>query len=193
MIKRTVLGSPQTLAPNWPERFRLPAQTLQAVLALLVTALLTFVLYLYVLPNSQMSEAESAILELKAQKAALTRKTAEIDRQIAGYTDLATLEARARKLGMGQPRSAIILPVESSQTQPLPQQATRADPGPAAEPQAGPIAWLNDAGWTSWLDSTRSWLQTAGRWLAARVGQAWTGVREQASLLPARDRAQGSR
>ncbi len=111
-------------------------QTLQAILIVLGVGLVTFVLFLYVLPNSQMDAAKVRIAELQARKAMLERENAALLQQIASGSDLKTLEVRAAALGMGPTRNAIYLRLPSStpgpETQPAePAIGHAADPGPA--------------------------------------------------------------
>ena len=90
-------------------RMALSPQTLQAVLIVLGIALVTFVLYLYVLPNSQIDAARMRIADLQLQKAVLERENAALMQEIARASNLAMLEVRARALGMGPTTSAIYL------------------------------------------------------------------------------------
>ena len=101
---RTVV---QTPGLPWTGLRPLPQQMVQLVLLVLGIALLTFILFLYVLPNSQISLAKTRIAVLRSQTDSVDRQIAEIDRQIATYTDLHTLEQRAKALGMAPPRQAI--------------------------------------------------------------------------------------
>lgn len=125
MIERPTIRQPRlkTTPPvpslNLPAAGAASAQILQVALVVLGIALATFILYLYVLPNSQISAAEARIEELKAQHATLVRQNAEIMRQISAYTDLGTIQLRAQKLGMGPARSVIYLPAASAKTTPL--------------------------------------------------------------------------
>jgi hypothetical protein len=132
---------------------------LQAALALTGIALLTFALYLYVLPNSQMSEAEARIAQLRAERDALRRQNAEIIRLAASFTALTRIEKRARELGMEPPRQIFygtLAPVQPPDGRP--QSATQAPAlsGPAQSP-APP-----------WQDA----IGAAGAWLADRWRQA---------------------
>lgn len=111
MIERTTLQpekSPTrpTLPPlSLADRGRLPWEAVKLLILTLGVGLLTFVFYLYVLPNSQMSEAEARIVLLKSRVEALDRTNSELERQILVYSSMADLESRARKLGMGPPRA----------------------------------------------------------------------------------------
>lgn len=84
-------------------------QLLRRALPILGICLLTFVLYLYVLPNSQISEATARIEELRSIKTSLARQNAEIVRSAVPYTDLATIQQRAKQLGMGPARRYMYL------------------------------------------------------------------------------------
>lgn len=167
MIERTVLHSPH-VRPRWPasgsllSRGRLiSSQTVQFMLWLLGVALVTFILYLYVLPTSQMNEAKLRIAQLQAQKAALDRQSAELARQISLYTDLPTLERRARQLGMGPPQRAILFNANAVNAAAM-----------ARESVVVPSAGLADWGVAQ---ERSSWLPILGkrvRWIAGQVA-AW--------------------
>ena len=116
MIERTILSAPPSprSSGSAPQRAAggrpgLSSQGVRFALIVAGVAFLTFVLFLYVLPNSEMSAARVRIAELRAQKAALNRANAEVLMQIAHYSDMKTLELRARQLGMGPARQAIYL------------------------------------------------------------------------------------
>lgn len=111
MIDRPVLPQPQNRPFGRPSNLPVLArQGLLVVFVLLCIGAMTFALYLYVLPNSQMSEAQARIASLKAQVAVLDRETAENFRRAAEFTNLPVLEARAKKLGMGPPRKILYMP-----------------------------------------------------------------------------------
>lgn len=136
MIERTILPSPTTQpragasAPRElpGSRAGLSSQILQFALVVAGVALLTFVLFLYVLPNSEMNAAQARIAELKEQKAALNRTNAEVLKEIARYSDMKTLELRARKLGMGPVQNAFYLQMPNA----------GAETGQAAQFDVGP-------------------------------------------------------
>ncbi len=119
--QRRLNTAPSAPSLNLPRAGAGYASIIQVALVVLGIALATFVLYLYLLPNSQISAAEARIEDLKAQHAALVRQNAEIMRQISTYTNLGTVQQRAQKLGMGPARSVIFLPAASAQTTPTPQ------------------------------------------------------------------------
>lgn len=153
--------SRQTLAG----RLVLSPQTWQAVLIVLGIAVVTFVLYLYVLPNSQIDAARVRIADLQAQKAMLERENAALMQEIARASNLKTLELRARALGMGPATSAIYLR--------LPGQG----PTPAVQPtadQADPATENTLATMTRWLQ--REHLQERLRDLRWQVSQAVEGI-----------------
>lgn len=138
MLDGTALPKPRNRPTETPLAGRtiFTPQALQAVLIVLGIALATFVLYLYVLPNSQMDAAKVRIAELRAEKARLERENAAVLQQIASISDLKTLEVRARALGMAPTSNAIYLRLPSSAPAPTPvtvQPATdqAAEPGPA--------------------------------------------------------------
>lgn len=111
MIDRPVLPQPQNRPFGRPSNLPVLArQGLLVVFVLLCIGVMTFALYLYVLPNSQMSEAQARIASLRAQVAVLDRETAENFRRAAEFTNLPVLEARAKKLGMGPPRKILYMP-----------------------------------------------------------------------------------
>ena len=105
-------------------------------------------LYLYVVPNSEMSAARAHIAELRQEHAMLHRQNAELRKEMARYMDLNTLERRARRLGMGPPKQAVYLLVPktipaqvgtSEQEQPIVLPSSPADRG--------------EQPWESWLRS----------------------------------------
>jgi hypothetical protein len=142
----------QTLAG----RLVLSPQTWQAVLIVLGIALATFVLYLYVLPNSQIDAARVRIADLQTQKAVLERENAALMLEIARASNLKTLEIRAKALGMAPATSAIYLS--------LPDQ----NPAPTLQPAAGQTDLAAEdalATLTGWLqrDQLQEWLRDL-RW-----------------------------
>ncbi len=142
-------------------RIALSSQTLQAVLIVLGIALVTFVLYLYVLPNSQIDAARVRIADLQLQKAVLERENAALLQEIARASNLATLEARAKALGMGPTTSAIYLSMPGQ------------NPTAVSQPAAGQedvIAEDKPATLTEWLQ--RDHLQERLRDLRWNVSQA---------------------
>lgn len=110
-------------APGVP--LALSQHALPALLIVFGIALATFVLYLYVLPNSQIDAAEVRIAELQAQKAALERQNAALLQEIMRQSDLKTLEVRASQLGMAPAAGVIYLKLPS-----------RTTPGAAQIPEA---------------------------------------------------------
>jgi hypothetical protein len=142
-------------------RLVLSPQTWRAVLIVLGIAAVTFVLYLYVLPNSQIDAARVRIADLQAQKAMLEREDAALMQEIARASNLKALEVRARALGMGPATSAIYLQ--------LPKQS----PTPAVQSAAGQANVATEstlAAMTEWLQ--REHLQEQLRNLRWRVSQA---------------------
>jgi hypothetical protein len=155
----------QPSRPTLAGRLVLTPQTWQAVLIVLGIAVVTFVLYLYVLPNSQIDAARVRIADLQAQKAMLERENAALMQEIARASNLKTLEVRARALGMGPATSAIYLR--------LPGQG----PTPAVQPttdQADPATENTLATVTQWLQ--REHLQERLRDLRWQVSQAVEGI-----------------
>lgn len=111
MLDGNAFPQPQSRTPDAAAagRFRLPPHALHAALIVVGIALATFVLYLYVLPNSQIDAARVRIADLQTQKAALERENAALMQEIARASNLTTLEARAKALGMGPTTKAIYL------------------------------------------------------------------------------------
>lgn len=174
MIHRTLLKRQSRLPlPEWA----LPGegamrQALQILILILLVGLITFVLYLYVLPTSQMSEARTRIAELKAQKAALNRERAELAREISLYSDLTTLEYRARRLGMGPPVNAVFLNVRATQQQPAAQAAVQA--GAMGQNTNRPV--IGDSlpfrtNLDRWLAATLEGGESALDWVRARLAE----------------------
>ena len=132
------LGSQQTAREVW-----------QFGLVLLGIAFLTFVLYLYVVPNSEMSAARAHIADLQQEHAMLHRQNAELRKEMARYMDLNILERRARRLGMGPPQQAVYL---------FRPDTIPAEPGTPGQGQSDTLApSLADQGkrpWEEWLPAT---------------------------------------
>jgi len=127
------------------------------VLILGIIALLTFALYLYVLPNSQMSEAQARIAQLRAERDALSRQSTEMIHLAADFTMLTRIEKRARKLGMGPPPSIFYGAPAIHQAPDAPLPNVQSDPVPPVPPPA--------ARWWDAVQSTHAWLST--RWRQA--------------------------
>lgn len=151
MIDPNVLARPDTPPPaaSAPAHPRL-----QAVLILATIALLTFALYLYVLPNSQMSEAQARIAQLRAERDALSRQSAEMIRLAADFTMLTRIEKRAKELGMGPPRS-IYFGTPAFREEPAESPPT--EPRPPSPPVSSPASR-----WRAAVESTNAWL--TARW-----------------------------
>lgn len=127
MLERTAVSetSRPTPALRLPGKVGMSSQLLQFAIVVLGIALVTFIMYLYVLPNSQINAAYTKIAELQAQKAELYRQNSEVLKEIAVASDLKRLEIRARQIGMGPVGSAIYLSMpaavahqDSNRTQP---------------------------------------------------------------------------
>jgi hypothetical protein len=168
MIDRTALprsrSRPGLALPRLPRRDGESGlrQPIQYALLIVAIGVLTFVLYLYVLPNSQMNAAQARIAELKATKAGLIRQNSELQRQISQYTTMRSIEDRARKLGMGPVQNAVFLKMPAGQ-EPAAMLALSGNSaaGPAVEqPDQQPF----DLG--SWIDS----LDPAGRLESLKAG-----------------------
>jgi cell division protein FtsB len=118
MINRSAWSGRLSLPQGSVQRFGSLRSWLQLATAIAATGLLTFVLYLYVLPNSQMSEARARIAQLQADAAALVRANAELERQISRYTYLPDVAARARELGMRPPPSYVFFQRDAGASSP---------------------------------------------------------------------------
>ena len=118
MLER--IAGPETSRPapglRLPGQVGMSSQLLQFAIIVLGIALVTFVMYLYVLPNNQINAARTEIAELQAQKAELHRQNSEVLKEIAVASDLKSLEIRARQIGMGPVESAIYLRMPDSGT-----------------------------------------------------------------------------
>ena len=116
MLER--IAGPETSRPapglRLPGQVGMSSQLLQFAIIVLGIALVTFVMYLYVLPNSQINAARTEIAELQAQKAEIHRRNSEVLKEIALASDLKSLEIRARQIGMGPVESAIYLRMPDS-------------------------------------------------------------------------------
>lgn len=144
MLDGTAFPKPHNRPTETPLAGRtvLTSQALQAVLIVLGIALATFVLYLYVLPNSQMDAAKVRIAELQAERARLERENAAVLQQITNISDLKTLETRARALGMAPSSNAIYLRLPSSAPAPAPQTNPTAIDQAAEHSPATLAEWL---------------------------------------------------
>lgn len=105
---------------------------------LLLLGVVIFICYLYVLPSSQIDANEVRIARLQEQKAELERQNAALLQEIARNSDIPTLEARARQLGMGPATGVIYLTLPSAQPQ-----AAKAQAAAASSPSAsqGKLTW----------------------------------------------------
>ena len=138
MLERTALSETSRPAPGLrlPGRLGLSSQLLQFAVVVLGIALVTFIMYLYVLPNSQINAAHTKIAELQAQKAELQRQNSEVLKEIALASDLKSMEIRAKQLGMGPVQSAVFLRMPDSGARQDSDRIQLADPtgGRAVEP-----------------------------------------------------------
>lgn len=160
MINRSVWSGRLSL-PQWPaQRFGSSRSWLQLAVAIAVIGLITFILYLYVLPNSQMSEARARIAQLQQDTEALVRVNAELERQISEYSDLPGVAAQARALGMRPAASYVFFHRDAVRSAP----ATANSQGQQAQPAR---AMLPEAYWRDSIeqmrgrvaDLTTPWLQ----------------------------------
>lgn len=110
--RRTMASAAQTRGLPWQSLWS--RQLLQTLLTIAAIALVTVILVLYVLPSSQMNQAQTTIAHLRQERASLARHNAEIIRQITYYTELPTLERRAQALGMGPVQQAIVVQAQQA-------------------------------------------------------------------------------
>jgi hypothetical protein len=151
-------------------RVLLSPRALQVALIVLGVALATFVLYLYVLPNSQMDAARVRIADLQVQKAALERQNAALHQQIASASNLTTLEARAKALGMGPARNTIYLRLPGSEVPaPAAQAVVASNPASAGSP-ATLAEWLQPEHLQDMLREIRSKVSGAVDSIIQRFG-----------------------
>ena len=132
MLERTALPETSPPAPGLrlPRQVGMSSQLVQFALIVLGIALVTFIMYLYVLPNSQINAAHTKIAGLQAQKAELERQNSEVLKELALASDLKNLEIRARQLGMGPVQSALYLRMPDSGAR---QDSDRAQPAESAD------------------------------------------------------------
>lgn len=144
MLDGSAFPQPQSQLPDRARagRLRFSPRALQALLVVIGIALATFVLYLYVLPNSQIDAARVHIADLKLQKATLERQNAALLQEIALASNMKTLEIRARALGMGPVRSTIYLQLPTNDAAPAADPAARAGHPEAEDAPATLAEWL---------------------------------------------------
>ena len=144
MLDGSAFPKTQSHAPeaNSARRLLSSQRALHVLLVVVGIALATFVLYLYVLPNSQIDAARVRIADLQMQKAVLERQNAALLQEIALASNLKTLEVRAKALGMGPARNTIYLQLPGSNAAPAVATAAGVDdPGPQDAP-ATLAEWL---------------------------------------------------
>jgi len=110
MLQRRV-WIPPSAGAWWPSSFHrtMPEELRRFVRYLLFLMVVSIALYLYVRPASQISATQLRIAELQAEYARLQRENAELTRQLAIYTDIRRIEARARELGYQPPESRMFV------------------------------------------------------------------------------------
>ncbi len=145
-------------------------RVLQVALIVLGVALATFVLYLYVLPNSQMDAARVRIADLQVQKARLERENAALLQQIASASNLTTLESRAKALGMGPARNTIYLRLPGSEAPSTAAQAVAAGDQASADSPATLAEWLQPEHLQDMLREFRSKVSQAVDSIIQRFG-----------------------
>lgn len=147
-------------------RLRIPAHLMQALLIILGVAVVTFVLYLYVLPNSEIDATELRIADLKTQKAALARENTALLQEIALASQLDKLETSAFALGMQYPRTKpIYLQMPVAENEQTPAEALSA----RTEAQA-----IDATSWRQWFE--RENLQAMWRNMRIKVSGAVDAV-----------------
>ncbi len=119
MLQRRSLNSLPTLW--WPgvRRRVIPEDLYGFLRFLFFLAILCAAIYFYVQPASQISAARFRIAELKAEHARLQRENAELIRELATYTDIRQIEARARELGYQPPTERMYVQVPPENPAPL--------------------------------------------------------------------------
>lgn len=157
------LGSwiPRSALPDW-----------RYVLAVVAIAAATLVAYLYVVPNSEISASKVRIGELKAEVAALERENASLLSEIARYSDMNTLEARAKQLGMGPARGAVYLRLPAAGQPGVEPVATNANSPAADEAPLTPRGLLRQLDLSARAEQVRDGLISAVDGLVNRFSQA---------------------
>lgn len=175
MLDGSAFPQPQSQLPDRAQagRWRFSPRALWALLVVIGIALATFVLYLYVLPNSQIDAARVRIADLKLQKATLERQDAALLQEIALASNLKTLELRAAALGMGPARSTIYLQLPTSGAAPAADQAASAGRSEAENTPATLAEWL-----------ARDHLQELLRQVRQNVSAAVDGVLQRFGAQP---------
>lgn len=141
MLQRRMLTFPSTIA-WWPGSFRraVPEEVYRFVRYLIFLMIICAALYLYVRPASQISATRLRIAELQAEHARLQRENAELIRQLAIYTDIRRVEARARELGYRPPDSRMFVRI------------------PMASPTPGPVVKANATSLSAQWQEAVDWL-----------------------------------
>jgi hypothetical protein len=121
-----------------------------------------------------MDAARVRIADLQTQRATLERENAALLQQIASASNLTTLEARAKALGMGPARNTIYLQLPGSEA-PVPATAQAVDAGNAA-PADAPAAL------TQWLQ--REHRQDMLRELRSKVSSTVDSIIQRFGDLP---------
>ncbi|MCS7222509.1 MAG: septum formation initiator family protein [Anaerolineae bacterium] len=121
MLQRRMLAAPSAIT-WWPSSFRraVPEEVYRFVHYLIFLMVICAALYLYVRPASQISATRLQIAALQAEHARLQRENAELTRQLAIYTDIRRVEARARELGYRPPDSRMFVRITMAPPTPVP-------------------------------------------------------------------------
>lgn len=86
---------------------------------LFVLAILLAAVYVYLQPARQISATRFQIDDLRIEYARLQRENADLTRQLATYTDVRRIEARARKLGYQPPDTHLFIVMSASPVEPI--------------------------------------------------------------------------
>ncbi len=141
MLQRRSLTSLPTIL--WPDVRRrvIPEDLYRFLRFLLFLAILCAAIYFYVQPASQILAAQLRIAELKAEHARLQRENAELVRELATYTDIRRVEARARELGYRPPTERLFVRVRIEKPQPLATASERSESPPAVPWWQAALDW----------------------------------------------------
>jgi cell division protein FtsB len=146
MLQRRFLAPYPLLA--WRPAFLrrvLPEEAYLFARFLFVLAILLAAVYVYLQPARQISVTRFQIEDLQKEYARLQRENADLTRQLATYTDIRRIEARARKLGYQPPDTHLFIVMSASPVEPIAaRQATDVGNAPAAAPHEPWWQWILD-------------------------------------------------
>ncbi len=147
MLQRRFLAPYSVLAwrPAFIRRV-LPEEAYLFARFLFVLAILLAAVYVYLQPARQISVTRFQIDDLRVEYARLQRENADLTRQLAIYTDIRRIEARARKLGYQPPDTHLFIVMPASSVAPIAaHQATDvANAAAAAAPHEPWWQWILD-------------------------------------------------